>query len=149
MAQLRSWAEGRNLMGFTSWLARRKVRGIVKAMWKHYNEGRTLYSDRDLATLCCDVIHSRYQTLEPSDSERVVLQRGMDYVHDFCDAAILVAVAESKLTIRDIDLYSTLVQTTVAEVTRLQGSKGPDEEIDEFGSKSEEWIERFTEIYCW
>lgn len=112
-------------MSLMVWIARLKVRGTVKALHRHYQQGRSAYPDRDMPSLCRDVIDFRYKLLKPNDAEHAIIQNGISNVSDFYEAAVLVVLAEYHQAMGDLQLRWGLIEATVLEVAKREGVKRP------------------------
>jgi hypothetical protein len=107
------------------WIARRKVRGTVKALYRHYQQGRAKYPDVDMPSLCQEVIGFRYKILKPNEAENAVIQKGISKVSDIYEAAVLVVLAEYYQALEDWQLRCALIEATVLEVAKREGVKKP------------------------
>jgi len=112
-------------MGLQMWLARRQVRGIIDALRSHYDEGRAMYPDLDLPSLCRDVIGSRYQIIKPDPKELAIIQEGIGNVCDIYDVAVLVVLAESNIPNGDGAFLANVIRGAVYEVARTEGVPHP------------------------
>lgn len=111
-------------MGFAEWMMKRNTKGIVKAMSIHYRQGKAAYPNEPESEICRAVVGSRFQVpgFGPSASQRVILSRGIDDVHDLFSACALVIKAESRIDLStDLPLASVACVTVAEEVAKILG----------------------------
>jgi len=133
-------------MGILLYLHKRRVRGIVRAMWKHYGQGKHMTPGRDDAEICRDVIGSRYQVISPDLKKFRIIRAGIERVRNLYDAAFLVVAAETQLDPQqDYDLFRTCLEECVQEVGRLNGIGNPSDDL--VGLKSQlAWLNDYTTV---
>ena len=119
--------KGRIFMGLLVWMHRRRARSIIRAMWKHYSEGRAQYSDVEESEICRATIGSRFQIIKPGTREMNILSSSLNEVQNIYQACALVIRAETNISIGvDNELWVALCVVIANEVATLKNETSPD-----------------------
>ncbi len=114
-------------MGFLIWMHKRRAKGIVRAMWKHYDQGKSQHPDVEESQICQDVIGSRFQLIRTGEREKELISNSIDKVENLYQACALVTRAETDISIGvDNNLWVALCSAISDEVARLKEECAPD-----------------------